>query len=114
MTYDKSIFDHKDLPMSIRNDLHLISQCDKFREKICRLFDVAKEYGINELNVNQVTVAYYRIYTAKDKKDIKTLQQIRTKMYNIVRDDARYKKKFPDSNFRVLQKIPHKGVYFFE
>lgn len=115
MNYDKSIFDYRDLPVNVRADLGFDARkCDIFRDKICQLFAMAKDYNMNELSINQVTVAYYRTYTAKDKKDVKTLQQIRTKLYTMAREDSLYKQKYPNSDVKILKRIPNEGIYFFE
>lgn len=71
----KNIFDLtdvSDVPAEISSELI----CDNFAQNILKLFELA---GRN-LNVNEITVGYYRQF-----KKIKTKRQIVVKLYNMVR-----------------------------
>lgn len=114
MTYDISIFDYKDLPSAIKSKLQLeVGESDIFRGKIYNIFDMAKDCNIDKLDVNQIAVAYYRAYTTKNPKDIKTVSQLKAKLYNIVREDEKYKAKYPNSKVKTLKKVPNERSYFF-
>lgn len=53
-----------------------------FSDKIFNLFTIAKEHGMNQLNADQVTGAYYRVYCENDaNSELKTKMQICNKMY---------------------------------
>lgn len=76
------IFDIKntdDLPKELRIGHH-----DPFTEEIIHLFKLAEEKGLKQLNVNQVMVAYHRLFGEKNKK-IKNNIQIMNKLFSIAR-----------------------------
>ena len=106
MSYNKDIFDYRNLPQSIKTKLQLdLEPSDIFRDKIYTLFSLAKQQNINKLNENQIAVAYYRKYTIKDSKDIKTVDQIRAKLRSMISSEAAYKMKHPDSTIKTLKRV---------
>ena len=106
MSYNKDIFDYRNLPQSIKAKLQLdLEPSDIFRDKIYTLFSLAKQQNINRLNENQIAVAYYRKYTTKDSKDIKTVDQIRAKLRSMISSEAAYKMKHPDSTIKTLKRV---------
>lgn len=106
MSYNKDIFDYRNLPQSIKTKLQLdLEPSDIFRDKIYTLFSLAKQQNINKLNENQIAVAYYRKYTTKDSKDIKTVDQIRAKLRSMISSEAAYKMKHPDSTIKTLKRV---------
>lgn len=52
-----------------------------FASRIFNIFDIAKSHGIKSLSVDQITGAYYKVYSANNKDSIKTKAQITNKMY---------------------------------
>lgn len=116
MTYTKDIFDYKNLPESVKRKLQLdLAPCDAFRDKIYTLFTLAKEQNINQLNENQIAVAYYRKYTTKDNNDIKTISQIRAKLRSMIYREDLYVKNHPNSNIKRLKRVENeKECYTIE
>lgn len=73
-------FDLSDIPESIRTGL----KQDEYAEQIIQLFQLA---GYNtELSVDNVTVAYYRKFTAGTGKEPKKKNAIMAKLYSMGRD----------------------------
>ena len=54
---------------------------EDFASRIFNLFDIAKQYKIESLNIDQLTTAYYNVYSSNKKDAIKTRAQIANKMY---------------------------------
>lgn len=77
-----------DIPAEIKQELNR----DSFAEQIVELFNIANR----ELNVDEVTVGYYRKFN-----EIKTKRQIMTKLYNMSKE-----------SYPVIESVPgRKGVY---
>jgi len=77
-----------DIPVEIKQELNR----DSFAEQIVELFNIANR----ELNVDEVTVGYYRKFN-----EIKTKRQIMTKLYNMSKE-----------SYPVIESVPgRKGVY---
>lgn len=77
-----------DIPAEIKQELNR----DSFAEQIIELFNIANR----ELNVDEVTVGYYRKFN-----EIKTKRQIMTKLYNMSKE-----------SYPAIESVPgRKGVY---
>ena len=106
MTYNKDIFDAKDLPVSIKRKLQIETlKEDPFRDKIFKLFSMAKSQNIHNLTDNQITVGYFRAYTSKNSQDFKTLSQIRAKLRSIIQYDKNYNLNHPESKIQTLKRV---------
>ena len=95
----KNIFDTtdtSDLPQELQ-----IARSDDFGQEILEVFYQAKELGLNELNVNQVMVAFHRMFRDKYAKKPKNNIQIMNKLFTMAAG-----KKYP------LEKVKGKqGTY---
>lgn len=116
MNYSKNIFDYRKLPSEVKKQLKLdLGPNDVFTNKIRELFSIAKEQNIKDLSPDQITVAYYRKYTKENKKDIKTSEQIRAKLLNILASEKEYLKNHPDSQIKRLKRVNYeKETYTIE
>lgn len=79
------IFDLRDLSdldpklnIKLRNEI-----VQDFASRIFSVFDVAKKCGLSELNLSQITSAYYHMYSADGVNPLKTRSQIANKVYNM-------------------------------
>ena len=54
---------------------------EDFASRIFNLFDIAKQYKMESLSIDQLTTAYYNVYSSNKKDTIKTRVQIASKMY---------------------------------
>lgn len=52
-----------------------------FGSRMFNLFDIAKQCGIKTLTTDQLTAAYYKVYSSNNKDGIKTRVQIANKLY---------------------------------
>ena len=90
------VFDLNDLteiPDVVKQDLAK----DDFAERLMTLFNMAGR----SLNLDELTVGYYRVFCKDKNEEIKTKKQIMTKVYNMSRG----------RNSRV-EAVPHKkGLY---
>lgn len=113
MTNSKDIFDYRNLPESIKTKLQLdLAPNDVFRDKIYTLFSLAKQQNINKLNENQIAVAYYRKYTSKDNKDMKTVTQIRAKLRSMIVSESTYKSNHPNSTIKTLKRVENEKDFY--
>ena len=104
--YDKSIFDSSDLTQDVKRSLGLeIIRKDVFGDRIYRLFDIAKERNIHSLTLEEIVVAYDRMYNQRGK-DNKSVNQIQAKLDKMVKDEAQYKKTHPEYRENILKKVP--------
>lgn len=84
---NKSVFDitdTSDLPENLR-----VNPVSDFGRDIVRVFEQAESEGLSELNVNQVTVAFHRMF-GKNYKQPKNSIQIMNKLFAMAKG-----KKFP-------------------
>lgn len=82
-----------EIPDAIKEDLAK----DEFAERLITLFNIARR----PLNLDELTVGYYRVFCKDTNDEIKTKKQIMTKVYNMSRG----------RNSRV-EAVPHKkGLY---
>ncbi|MBR1604777.1 MAG: hypothetical protein IJ660_01565 [Alphaproteobacteria bacterium] len=81
-----------DLPEDVRKDINV----DLFAKRIIDLFELAQR----DLSIDEITVAYYRKYSAEDT-DIKLKKQIMSKVYNMSRE----------RNPKIKSVEGQKGVY---
>jgi len=104
--YDESIFDSSDLTQDVKRKLGLeIIRKDVFGDRIYHLFDIAKDRGIHSLTLEEVVVAYDRMYNQRGK-DRKTVNQIQAKLNKMVKDEEQYKKTHPEYRENILKKVP--------
>ena len=78
----KSVFDTEDtsdLPKNLQ-----VSPTSNFGRDIVQVFERAASEGLNELNVNQVTVAFHRMFGEKYKEP-KNSVQIMNKLFAMAR-----------------------------
>lgn len=54
-----------------------------FSSRIFQLFNIAREHKMDCLTINQITSAYYKVYTQNEKDGIRTKSQIAGEMYNL-------------------------------
>lgn len=104
MNYSKDIFDYTKLSEDVRMKLQI---GDLFRDKLYNLFKIAKSQNIDTLSDDQITVAYYRTYTSKDPKDLKTLQQIQGKLLTITRNEYEQ-----ESNGLKIEKVKNEKKWY--
>lgn len=85
----QKLFDTEDLSDIKEKDKIKIGKGkqDIFGEQLMELFIKAKDAGIEKLNVNQITVAYYRYYVEKGNSKIKTNIQIMNKLFAMAAGD---------------------------
>ena len=84
---EKSVFDTEDtsdLPENLQ-----IAPESNFGRDIVQVFERSKAEGLNELNINQVTVAFHRMFGKKYQKP-KDYVQIMNKLFGMSRGN-----KFP-------------------
>jgi hypothetical protein len=81
-----------DIPSKIKSDLKVLSR-DGFEKKIIEIFKKANR----ELNIDEVTVAYYRLHKDEEEKE---RRQVMTKLYNMARSPR-----------PAIKALPQKGVY---
>ena len=83
----KNIFDLTDIsdidPKVSIKVKPLCEPLNDFSSRIFNLFDIAKKNGIMALDFDQLTAAYYRVYTTNNKSDLKTRPQIYSKVHNM-------------------------------
>lgn len=104
--YDESIFDSSDLTQDVKRKLGLeVIKKDVFGDRIYHLFDIAKDRGIHSLTLEEIVVAYDRMYNQKGK-DNKSVNQIQKKLDKMARDEGQYKKTHPEYRENVLKKVP--------
>ena len=83
-TDKKDIFDTNDtsdLPKNLR-----IDKTDKFADCIIKVFEKGKEQGLQELNVNQVMVAFYRLFNEEFSKPKNNIQ-IMNKLFSMAKKE---------------------------
>lgn len=84
----KNIFDLDDVSDIDPEVTQGIIQCKPEHERsvssrIFQLFNIAKEVNMDTLTIDQITSAYYKVYTANGKDILRTKKQIATKIYNM-------------------------------
>lgn len=52
-----------------------------FASRMFNLFDIAKRNGMKTLTIDQLTAAYYKLYSSNKKDELKTRTQIANKLY---------------------------------
>lgn len=72
-----------DVDVKIRAGLKRESE-DDFTSKIFNLFDLAEMFNMKSLTIDQLTTAYYKVYTSFGRDSQKTKHQIANKIYYLV------------------------------
>lgn len=99
-----SVFDINDT-RDIKSNLELSSvKEDKFGKELHDLFVKARQEGIENLTIDQITVAYYRVYVKTGKAKEKTAIQIMNKLWAL----AKRKK------FNIKKENGKKGKYYLD
>lgn len=82
-TENTDIFDLTDVSdIDSKVDLKLAREDEKgFASRVFHLFDIAKQNGITQLNLDQLTCAYYKVYSANNRDVLRTKRQIANKLY---------------------------------
>jgi hypothetical protein len=85
----QKLFDTEDLSDIKEKDKVKIGKGkqDVFGQQLIELFIKAKDAGIEKLNVNQVTVAYYRCFVENGDCKVKTNIQIMNKLFAMAAGD---------------------------
>ena len=76
------LVDTSDIDPKVKLKVRAESESD-FSSRVFNLFDIAKRNGITSLTIDQITCAYYRVYTLTKKDSLKTRNQIANKMYHM-------------------------------
>lgn len=86
-TTSKNIFDLSDISDidPVTDITHARRQEDEqsVSSRIFQLFNIAREVGMDCLNIDQITSAYYKVYTANKKDRMRDKYQIAAKIYNM-------------------------------
>ena len=95
------ISDTDDLPKEIAEEL-VVNTRDPFELNINQLFLLARDQGLDQLNIDQITVAYYRQFVKNTfNAESKSRKQIALKISNMIRGHK-----------PLIESIPErKGVY---
>lgn len=65
------------VPDNVKNKLNIkIKKKETIKDKILRIFDEAAKMGKKELSVDEITAAYYNLYSASGKESIKNKKLI--------------------------------------
>lgn len=74
--------DISDIDPKLKLDIKVVKEDEKgFASRVFNLFDIARQNGIKQLNTDQLTCAYYKVYSANNKDVIRTKRQISNKLY---------------------------------
>ena len=99
-----SVFDLND-KRDIKADLELSQEKeDKFGKKLHDLFVKAKQEGIENLTIDQITVAHYRVYVKTGKSEEKNAIQIMNKLWALAKRNK----------FNIKKVKGKKGKYYLD
>lgn len=99
-----SVFDLND-KRDIKANLELSQEKeDKFGKELHDLFVKAKQEGIENLTIDQITVAHYRVYVKTGKSEEKNAIQIMNKLWALAKRNK----------FNIKKVKGKKGKYYLD